>query len=60
MQENYIVRIFRRNEPEPGQAVGTVECVESSERIAFHDVSDLIRFLRLSRRKREASGEKRR
>ena len=51
MQESYIVRIFRRDEGEPSQAVGTAEHVETAEKIAFQNPGDLIEFLRLSRRR---------
>jgi hypothetical protein len=50
MQESYIVRIFRRDEREPNQAIGTVEHVETAEKISFQNPGDLVEFLRLSRR----------
>lgn len=51
VQESYIVRIYRRNRRTPAQAVGTVEQVGTSEKIAFHSLDDLIEFLHLSRRR---------
>lgn len=49
VQESYIVRIFRRNQHEPGHILGTVEHVESAEKTAFHSFGDLIEFLNCSR-----------
>jgi hypothetical protein len=58
VQENYIVRIFRRNKQEPYRILGTVEHVESTEQVAFHSLGDLIEFLDLSRRSKRRDGSK--
>ncbi len=49
MQENYIVRIYRRDKDRPHQIAGIVEHIESAQQLAFHNPGDLIEFLHLSR-----------
>lgn len=59
MDENYIVRIYRRDKHESDRTIGTVERVENSQKIAFRNPSELLKFLRLSRCPDERNGAKR-
>ncbi len=43
--ENYIVRIYRRDEQGPGSLVGFVEEVENQQRHSFKNLSELIAIL---------------
>lgn len=43
--ENYIVRIYRRDETDPDKVAGTFESVESENRKAFTSLSSLIDLL---------------
>lgn len=44
--DNYIVRIYRRNEDDPREVTGIVECVETEERQAFHNLDELWNVLK--------------
>jgi hypothetical protein len=43
--ENYILRIYRRDENHPDRIAGTVEDVENGETAAFRNFSQLIEIL---------------
>lgn len=43
--ENYILRIYRRDERYPERVVGVVEDVETGERLPFRNLSELITIL---------------
>jgi predicted nucleic acid-binding protein len=50
VQENYILRIYRRDKDKPHEVTGIIEHIESAKQLTFHNPSDLMEFLRLSRR----------
>ena len=43
--ENYIVRIYRRNESDPQQIAGMLENVEKSENTAFKSFEELMQLM---------------
>ena len=43
--ENYILRIYRREEHHPDRVVGIVEDVENGETVSFRSLSQLMAFL---------------
>ena len=45
--ENYIVRIYRRDEQNPDDVIGMVERVEWDDRQPFHGLSELCEILSL-------------
>lgn len=45
--ENYIVRVYRRDEQKPDEVVGIVERVEKEDRQPFHSLSELCKILSL-------------
>jgi len=45
--ENYIVRIYRRDEQNPDDVIGMVERVELDDRHPFHSLSELCKILSL-------------
>ena len=55
--ENYIVRIYRRDQDKPTEIAGLVELVEAEKRQAFKNIDELSQILcgpekKTSRRKR--------
>ena len=44
--ENYIVRIYRRDDSQRDSIVGLIESVETGETKAFHTIRDLTRFFK--------------
>ncbi len=44
-KNNYIIRIYRRDEEKPEQIQGLVEGIESETREAFHNADELLRIL---------------
>ena len=53
MEDNYIVRIYRRDRNNPQNLVGIVEIVERGEEQAFHNFEEL--WMILTDRKNTAS-----
>jgi len=47
MMENYIVRIYRRDDLNPDDVIGMVERVERDDRQPFHSLSELYEILSL-------------
>lgn len=45
--ENYIVRVYRRDDQNPDKVIGTVERVEKEDRQPFHSLSELSKILSL-------------
>jgi hypothetical protein len=43
--ENYILRIYRRDEHYPDRVIGVVEDVENGERLPFRNLGELITIL---------------
>ena len=44
--DNYIIRIYRRDEEEPNEVVGVVELVETEKKQKFKNMDELVRILR--------------
>ena len=55
--DTFIVRIYRRVARGAEEPAGTVEHVESGERVAFSDARQLLTRLLTSRRHRAAAGQ---
>ena len=45
--ENYIVRVYRRDDQNPDEVIGMVERVEREDRRPFHSLSELCKILSL-------------
>lgn len=56
--ENYIVRIYRRDETDPDKLAGVFESVENETRNTFTSLNSLIDLLAPEREVRAPSGER--
>jgi uncharacterized membrane protein len=60
--ENYIVRIYRRDQDRPDEIAGLVELVEVEKKQAFKNIDELSQILcspmKKKRRKRKKSSQK--
>jgi hypothetical protein len=45
LMENYILRIYRRDECQPGSVIGLVEVVETGEKQSFKTLTELMSIL---------------
>jgi hypothetical protein len=50
--ENFIVRIYRRDQDKPAEIAGIVECVEAEKKQAFKNIDELIQILCSLKKKR--------
>jgi hypothetical protein len=48
-QDDYIIRIYRRDEQDPGMVVGTVEQVGEKLKIGFNDFEELRLIMKVPR-----------
>ena len=60
--ENYIVRIYRRDQDKPAEIAGLVELIEVEKKQAFKNIDELSQILcspmKTKRRKRKKSSQK--